>query len=328
MLAEASLLVALSVQHGPGTESCMPAARLERGVERRLKRKVFVDAQRADLRFAVSFTKRGGELEARIVVSSIDGTPRGVRVLVTSSHCSALDDSLALSVALLVDQPPEPEAPPEPEPPPKPATAHDAAGSAPIHSAPVRPASPRPIWIPPEVAAPREPWHVSLGASAAAIWGALPGVAPGVAVFLTLRPRHFLPTTLMGEAWRTATAERDAEAGARFRLLRAGIALCPALLEAAERGVNLCFGQKLGWLSVAGYGFDHDARERRLTFALSAGLEARLRLFSLFILRGYLGAEVPVVRDQFRSGGSNPANLFQPSPVALDAQVGLEAQLW
>lgn len=322
MLAEAALLVALSVQHAPGTESCMSAARLERGVERRLKRKVFVEAQRADLSFAVSFSKRGGELEARIVVSSIDGTPRGVRVLVTSSHCSALDDSLALSVALLVDQPPEPELPPEPAPVP------EAGRSALIPRPPAPPAAPRPIWIPPDVAAPREPWHASVGASAAAIWGALPGIAPGVAVFVTLRPRHFLPTILMGEAWRTATAERDAEAGARFRLLRAGIALCPALLEAAERGVNLCFGQKLGWLSVAGYGFDHDARERRLTFALSAGLEARLRLFSLFILRSYLGTEVPLVRDQFASGGPNPAKLFQPSPVAVDAQVGLEAQLW
>lgn len=319
MLAEASLLVALSVQHGPGAEACLSTPQLERSVERRLKRKVFVDPERAGLRFVVSFSKHADELRARIEVSSIDGTPRGARLLVTSSHCSALDDALALSVALLVDQPPDPEPPSDPPVLPE--------GAAPA-VAKTAPAAPRPIAIPAEVIAPREPWHAFAGLSAAGVWGVVPDVTPGIALHFTLVPRYFLPTTFTGEAFRVARAERDAASGARFRLIRAGIAVCPALLQHPERSVSLCFGQKLGWLLVEGYGFDHDARERRLSYALTAGVEGHQRLFFPFSIRGYLGAEVPVMRDQFASGGRNSTNLFQSGPVGLGAQVGLEAQLW
>ena len=98
MLAEASMLIVLSVQRGEGTEACMSSAQLQKGVEKRLKRRVFVDAAHASLRLAVIFNKIGADSEARIELASIDGTPRGTRSLVTSGHCSALDDSLALSV--------------------------------------------------------------------------------------------------------------------------------------------------------------------------------------------------------------------------------------
>src|SRR5258706_2877888 len=110
MLAEAALLAVLSVERGPGAEACLDESQLKRSVERRLKRSVFVSEADASLRLRVSFSAHDGELEARIELSNIDGTPRGTRSLVTTGHCSALDDSLALSVALLVDEPPEPVA--------------------------------------------------------------------------------------------------------------------------------------------------------------------------------------------------------------------------
>lgn len=330
MLAEASLLVALTVQHGSGAEACLDARRLERSVERRLKRRVFVPPAEADLRFVITFEKHGGEIEARIELASIDGTPRGTRSLVTSSHCSALDDSLALSVALLVDQPPDPE---PPLPPPSAPRSGPTAGAQPETPAPpavVTPPrrKPTPIHIPDDVAAPREPLHVSAGVSALGTWGLLPGIDPALALYLELVPRHFYPVVLQGEGFWPAEAERDVAAGARFRLFRAGLLVCPPVVEASRSVLSVCAGQKLGFIRAGGFGFDHNRDERRLTFALSLGAEGKLRLFPAVSVRGYLGAEVPVVRDRFASGGRNSTDLFQPSPVAAAAEIGLESRLW
>jgi hypothetical protein len=84
----------------------------------------------------------------------------------------------------------------------------------------------------------------------------------------------------------------------------------------------------LGFIEVNGYGFDHDRKERRLTYALTLGGEGRLRLFAPVSLRAYLGGEVPVVRDRFSSGGRDASTLFNPSPLAVSGEIGLEAALW
>jgi hypothetical protein len=319
MLAEASLLVALSVEHGSGTDACMNERQLKRAVEKRLKRRVFVERDAASLRLDVSFSQNDGSVEARISIASIDGTPRGTRSLVTEGHCSALDDSVALSVALLVDQPPEPEPVLEPLPPPP------TSSSAPPAVAPKRPTR---ITLPPETVAPREPWHGHLGTSGLLGWGAVPKLVPGLAVYLKLVPARLVPIILQGEGFVRAEAERDASSGARFRLLRVSLAVCPWGDESAARGVWLCLGQKVGWLEVAGYGFDHDFEQRRLTYALSAGGEGRLRLFAPVSLRAFVGAEVPFVRDTFTSGGERPARLFRPSPAAISAEIGLDIAVW
>lgn len=332
MLADASLLVALSVQHGSGAEACMGEPQLKQGVERRLRRKVFVDAEQADLRFVVTFETHGNETEARISVSSRDGAPRGTRSLVTTKHCSALDDSLALSVALLVDQPPEPELEVTPPPVAPPIESIPAAPVAPAPApAPSQRATPKPptrITIPEDVAAPREPWHVMLGAAAQGTWGVLPGLGPAVSLYSSVVAPHFVPTTLAGELFSEREASRDERSGARFRLLRVSLSLCPPLWEDGGRGVALCVGQKIGWLRVTGYGFDHDLSEQRLTYALTIGGEAKQHLFGPASIRGYLGAEVPVVRDQFASSGRNASELFRTTPIGVAAQLGLEAALW
>jgi hypothetical protein len=321
MLAEAALLVALTVEHGSGTSACLEAAKLERAVERRLKRRVFVAAAQAQLTMRVVFSRRVDDTEARIELSSADGTPRGTRTLVTANHCSALDDSLALSVALLVDEPPDPEPAPSPEP---------AAAPAPAPSAKVA-SSKKPeriINIPEDVVAPREPWQVRFGVSAAGAWGQLPGIRPVLALHLTLVPRGFWPVVLSGDAFWPKSAERDDSSGARFELFRVGLSVCPALFDQPARSLALCVGQRIGWLSAQGYGFDHDQRERRLGYALSLGGEGRQRLLGPVSVRGYLGAEVPLVRDRFTSGGRNAVELFQASPLGLIGEIGLEAALW
>jgi hypothetical protein len=322
MLAEVALLAVLSVQHGPGADGCIDEARLMRSVERRLKRRVFVSEARADLRFRVGFRAAGEQIEARIELSNRDGTSRGTRLLVTTGHCSKLDDSLALSLALLVDSPPDPE--PEAEPA---APSAESDGPAPPSKPPPRRA-PSTIEIPPEVAAPREPWHVAALASANANWGVLPSIRPALLLGMRIVPPRFPSVVFYGEAYWPVNAERDDVSGARFRLLRAGLSLCPELASGGRTSLGVCIGQTLGWLSAEGYGFDRDAKQQRLQYSFTLAGEARLRLFSPVSLRGAAGVELPLVRDRFASAGRNAQELFRPALLGISAQIGLEALLF
>lgn len=321
MLAEAALLAVLSVEHGPGADACMDEPRLARSVERRLKRRVFVSEQEADLRFRVRFQIVADQVEARIELSNRDGTSRGTRMLVTTGHCSKLDDSLALSVALLVD------APPDPEPVAPPATSAEAADPAPP-SEPIPARAPSTIEIPPEVAAPREPWHAAALASAKASWGVLPSIRPALLLGFRLVPPRFPGVLLYGEAYWPANAERDDVSGARFRLLRAGLSVCPEVASGGRANLGVCIGQTLGWISAEGYGFDRDAKQQRLQYSFILAGEGRLRLFSPVSLRGAAGVELPLVRDRFASAGRNARMLFRPAPLGISAEIGLEASLW
>jgi hypothetical protein len=144
-----------------------------------------------------------------------------------------------------------------------------------------------------------------------------------------LLPGSFPSILLQGEAFLPATAARDDDSGARFRLLRAGLAVCPELVTGLAASFGLCVGQQLGWLTVEGYGFDHVAPpQRRLGYALTGGGEAGLRLFAPVSLRGYLGVEVPLTRDRFTSGGRDAQELFRATPVGVVAEIGLQASLW
>jgi hypothetical protein len=133
---------------------------------------------------------------------------------------------------------------------------------------------------------------------------------------------------LQGEAFLPANAERDAQSGARFRLVRGGLAVCPELTAGARVHLGICVGQQVGWITADGYGFDHDAQQGRLTYSFVAGGEARLRLFTPVSLRGALGAELPVVRDRFASAGRNAQELFRPTLLGISGEVGLEATLF
>jgi hypothetical protein len=145
---------------------------------------------------------------------------------------------------------------------------------------------------------------------------------------LSIVPRGFVPIRLQGEAFESAKAERDPSSGARMHLLRAGLALCPRLWQRSAGGLGICAGQQLTWLSVQGYGFDHDLKEQRLGYAFTLGGEGGLRLFPPVSIRGYLGGEVPLVRDRFSSAGRNSAELFRPGFLAVVGEIGLEAALW
>ncbi len=306
--ATASAAAVLSLERGAGAEACMDVEQLRMSVEKKLRRPVFVTA-RPDLaatRVRVRFSRHGQEFRAQIGLSGADGAARGERRLVTSAaHCSALDDALALSVALLVDTPPE-SAPPLPR---------AAAGRV------------SPITIPPEASAPREPWHVALTPGLRTGFGALPGLAFGASLGIRLKPAAFPAILLETDLWLARDAARDVSSGARFGLRRAGLFLCPAL-GSSRRHVGFCVGQQTGWLEVEGYGFDRNLRSGRLTYSLSARGEGRVLVVAPVSLRGFFGVEVPLVRDRFASAGPHALELFRPGLLAILAGIGGEVALW
>ena len=97
----------LDVNRAEGAESCLEATALQTAVERRLERSVFVPPGRSAVGVKLHFERRADRtFVAEVELLDRHGTPLGRRELKTrAAHCSALDDSLALVVALLVDSP-------------------------------------------------------------------------------------------------------------------------------------------------------------------------------------------------------------------------------
>ena len=150
-LAEASAperaFARLELHSAEATASCIEKRELEVAVERRLRRKVFREP--AGLVFDVRLARSEQGWTAELVLFDAQGRELGRRALDTKARdCSALDASLALVVALLVDSPPEPPPPVE------------TAPAGPPVTPPVPPTPPPTrIELPKDTHAPREPWH-------------------------------------------------------------------------------------------------------------------------------------------------------------------------
>src|SRR6186713_2884796 len=118
-------LARLELAANDETRGCMGKRELEKAVERRLKRQVFREP--AELLVEVRFARTESGWSAALVLFDDERRELGRRALDTAAaDCSALDASLALVVALLVDSPPEPP-PPLPPPPPEAAPPETAA---------------------------------------------------------------------------------------------------------------------------------------------------------------------------------------------------------
>src|SRR6188474_2012752 len=97
--AEPGALATLELTRTSAAEHCIDAPTLTRSVETRLARRAF--ATTAPLRLRVALDRHGSNWIAELYLSDSAG-PLGERSLSTgAAHCSALDDSLALVVALL-----------------------------------------------------------------------------------------------------------------------------------------------------------------------------------------------------------------------------------
>ncbi|MFZ5896225.1 MAG: hypothetical protein ACOY0T_34540 [Myxococcota bacterium] len=312
----------LELARGEDAASCIDSKRLSRAVERRLRRRVF-EAERAPLQVRVELSRSQQGFVAHIELSDEMG-PLGQRELSTTArHCSALDESLALVVALLVDTPPErppvvsPATPTKSEP--------SRAAAPPAEEKPPVPATP--LEVPADTPAPREPWTFNLRLSALATRGLLPGTAFAGEFAVTARPPNGPLLRVAVEPTLARDAEVSSGAGATFSRQRLGFEVCAPELFSAH--TSLCFGQRLGRLHASGFGFDHPLEQTVFTFALTGAFDVRFPLGRYFALTLGARMEAPLSRHRFsaRLSDGSSRDVYSASVLSGGVRAGLEVEL-
>ncbi|MGK4000857.1 hypothetical protein [Sorangium sp. So ce1024] len=318
-----------------GAEACIAARALAQAVEARLGRAALVSAARAELTIEGRIEPGGsGGWRAVLAVVDADGAVLGTREIATASpRCRAIDDELALAIALMIDPSAKlsPGAPPPPAAPASPAAPTSLA--APTSPAtPARPAASAPqvivqrVLIPASPPAPSPPWRVEIGAGPLFGLGLLP--SPGVAAALRARltPPRFWSFEVGGAVWLPDETTTGA-ASTRFTLGEGFVSACPVSLGSETR-LAACVGVRLGALRAGGLGFRVDRSDERLT--AGGTLDARLtrRLVGPLTVGGGLGLIVPFVRDTFyyTDAQGQDREIFRMAPLAgtADVLIGVE----
>jgi hypothetical protein len=321
--------VTLAVTRGDGTAACIRERAVERAVERRLRRRVFAEAGSADLRIDVTLAREADRSwSAKLVLRGPDGAELGARELDTRApHCSSLDESLVLVVALLVDSPEAHEAIEAARTPAKPSSSDSVSTSiTPRPAVPsARAPKPTPIEIPPDTFAPREPYRFELGAGVGALAGALPGLPLGASLSLGVRPPHFVEVRVRPQIFFPHEAHApSADRGGSFSLLAVALELCPFEHTLGKLGILGCVGQRVGRVAARGFGFQETHRSVELYYALGVSAGAAFWFAPPLGFELELGAEAPLTRDSYFSRGPSGESrkIFQASPVTGAATAG------
>jgi hypothetical protein len=312
----AHLTATLDVKRAPGAEECLDAPKLARAVETRLGRVVFESAA-PELGVSVALERAPDRSwRAQLVLDDSKGQALGRREIVSAEpSCSALDPSLALVVALLVDAPPTPLEPPPPA---------DSTAAPPPPRPP--PPPPTPIRIPPAPPPPEEPWRFGATASAAVSFGWLPSFSPGASLALATEPPHLPELVAFGQLFLPRRTENADGHGVEVSLMRLGFAVCPALYAGPTVRVAACAGQTLGRVRAKAFGFDENRRTADLAYAVEVGGLLRLSLVGPLVFRAFSGVEVPLTRNVY-VGGPTRTVLFRSSPVAARGEMGVGVEL-
>jgi len=323
--------VRLEVKREPGTEQCLATAALERAVEARLRRAIFVDQPNAPLLIRVKLAQRGKRVwSAELQLENDAGQNLGERTLTTSAqHCSALDDSLALVVALLVDAPLSEREQANQHPTSAPEAPSDSEKNS---GAPSSPAPPKAtlIELPPTTLAPRQPWRWQASVGASLALGFLPGVGLGFELGVGGQPPGGPELRLFagGYAPREAYAGPNA-AGARFSALFVGLEVCPFEGRLLRLHWSTCGGQSVSWLHAAAFGYDQNSSADRLIYALLARGALLLPLTGPLSARLSARAELPFSRPVFVYGSETNAeqSVFELKPLIATFEAGLSIAL-
>lgn len=316
----ASPRVLLEVTRAEGTDSCIERGALEQAVERRLDRPVFA-SENVDLRLGVAFERGGRAWTADVRLLDRSGAEIGRRELKTAArHCSVLDDSLALVVALLVDSPEARE--------------HAAPPPAPVATAPSPPPpSPPPtttVTVPPDVLAPREPYRVTLGAQASFVVGPLPGVAIGPELVIGVRPPHFIELRLRPSFFpaREVTGPTP-DRGGRLSLVQVALDLCPLERDAGPLRFSGCLGQSVGWVSAEGFGYAENQAPSSLVYSLAVGAGALWFVAPPVAVSLGLTVAVPFARDSYvaKSASGDNIEVFHSGAVTAGLAAGVVVEL-
>lgn len=304
----------------PGAEACIGSRALATAVERRLQREVFVPPSRAAVAVEgrIEPSSKPPGFRAVITISDEAGVELGNREIHGASPtCAAMNDDLALVIAVMIDPDAalSPALPAPPSPPPSPAV------PAPPPPAPPAPPPPQCAELPP--APPPPPaWHVSLQAGGVAMLGLLPQVSGGVLLRSHVVPPHFW-TFEVGGILFPAVASAQNDLGVSLQLAEAFVNLCPFTLDAFGTAISACAGLQAG--AIHAIGLDSAAGTVQEQGVFNVALEGRVhrRLVGPLVLGAGLGLTVPVVRASFSYGGQE---IFTMAPIAgaVDLSLGVE----
>ena len=292
----------------PGAEACIASRALAVAVERRLQREVFVTPSRAAIAVEgrIERTAAPPGFRAVITVSNEAGVELGNREIHSAApSCAAMNDDLALVIAVMIDP--------------------DAALGPPLHAAPPpRPLAPPPCSDAPVVSpapAPGPPsWGVSLQAGGAAMLGLLPRVSGGVLIRSQIEPPRFWAFEIGGLLFPAVQAQGTVSAS--FQLSEAFVSVCPLTLHAFGGGLSACAGLQVGSIRAAVLGVGATGQEQGV-FNVALEGRARRRLVGPLVAAAGLGLVVPVLRERFSYGGQD---LFTMAPLAgsVDLSLGVE----
>jgi hypothetical protein len=271
----------------------------------------------------VASIERASAHEYRVTLHTIlrdDGKPR-TRVLIGSS-CAEVADAAAVAIAIAIEGRDDIEPEPAPGPPQRaaPVVAQPAAPNPSAQPAPVAPGAST------ADAAPRsDAVRLALTGGAALDDGALPGLALGAELELSLGWRE-LRVTALGAFFPSQRTYLSASGGrgGEFQLALGGLLACGE--RAFGRFAALgCGGFELGELSAKGLGVRHPQLGDAFWRALRAEAGVRVALVDGLGAVARLGVAVPLERREFVLDATE--TVHRPSSVALRALLGLELAL-
>jgi hypothetical protein len=282
-------------------------------VERQLGRAAIVSAAQADLAIEGRVEKAAHGFRASVTLTNAHGETLGTRELETANaDCRALDGSLALVIALLIDP--------------------DAA----LGARPPTPPAPAPvvvrerIFVPaPPQPAPTRPWGMSMSLGPSFAAGLLPKIGVGVAVRAELDPPAFVPIEGGVNVWLDAHVDAPGapSRGATLSLAYGYLGACPLAYRTGRARVEACADLAAGAIQSTGHGFrttNAVGQESPVVQAMLAG-RTRVRLVGPLELGVALGMIIPFTRPAFYylDPTSAQEELFRVSAVAAIADATL-----
>lgn len=309
----------LSWVRTPGAEGCISTPALARSVEERLRRPVFVSAAAADVSVEglVQPSEGSGGWSVTLTLRDASGAQLGTRDLQRDGEdCRALDASLSLVIAVMIDPDARPEqAPAETEP----------AASAPPAEA--RTVIQEKVVLVQALEKPRPtPWRFDGGAAGAIAVGPLPGAALGVEAHGLLEPPGWPSLEGFGVLYPRSVQDAPGPGSATFALGVLGGGVCPLRHHGERLHAYACVQGQIGAITARSEGVLVGlAEESRLFLASSVAARATVRVLGPLALRAGLGVAVPWLRQRFvyEDAAGTERELHRIAPVALQADLGV-----
>lgn len=318
---------ALSWVRLPGSESCIAAAELSARVEKRLGRPVFASPSVADVEIEGRIEVRTKPAGFRAVVNGTrhDGSAIGTRELsIDGSNCRAIDESVVLVIALLIDPDAAlgdrpPPAPPAPAPTPAPAT---PPASPPVVT---REIIHERVFVE-QPSAPASPWFIEPSLAASMAFGRLPATAPGAALTVRVgRGMVGLEGALAAAPGVSVNPVAASTERVSYSLIEGGLSLCPLIPMGERLAFGGCAGLRVGDVRSRGENFSPSVAVDRVLIDGAAAGRARLYVTRALFLSATATVLFPFVRQ--RTTATNSAGqvvtLDEQSAVAGEVALGI-----